>query len=66
MTSFDPLYVGRVKFEFKHSNNRIKFKSRFELRIQFELQYLNFEVINKGENLDFIDNKHRLHCHYNI
>jgi hypothetical protein len=30
MTSFDPLYVGRVKFEFKYSNNRIKFKSKFE------------------------------------
>jgi hypothetical protein len=59
------LYVGRVKFEFKYSNNRIKFKSKFEW-IKLELQYLNYEVINKGENLDFIDNKHRLHCHYNI
>jgi hypothetical protein len=66
MTSFDPLYVGRLKFEFKHSDNSIKFKSKFELRIQFELQYLNSKVINKGENLDFIDNKHILHCHYNI
>jgi hypothetical protein len=47
MTSFDPLYVGRVKFEFEHSDHSINFKSKFELRIQFELQYLNSEVIIK-------------------
>jgi hypothetical protein len=33
MASFHPLFMGWVKFEFKQSNNRIKFKSNFELRI---------------------------------
>jgi hypothetical protein len=33
MISFDPLLEGRVKFEFKHSNNRIRFKSNLEYKI---------------------------------